>query len=139
MIRIIHTACAAALVIVALIAHGVKEEKRALDDEAARLAAETVALRAAIARETAEWAHLNSPDSLRRIAEHLYGAGPWSHAAAGGSWRGAESETWRGAVVLRAVAPRQVVDIRTLAYRRLALRDASRAPREAFARTEARP
>lgn len=75
MIRIVHTACAALLVTVTLIAYGVKEETRALRRQIEALADERQAVRDEIATLEAEWDHINSPATLRRIAMRLYGDG----------------------------------------------------------------
>ncbi len=73
MIRILHTACAALLVAVALIAYGKKQEVRALRAERDAMLAEKVAARAALATLEAEWRHLNDPAELRRTAARLFG------------------------------------------------------------------
>lgn len=73
MIRIVHTACAALLVAVALIAYGVKEETRALQREIEAVERETHRVEREIAALEIEWSYLNSPTVLREIATRLYG------------------------------------------------------------------
>lgn len=75
MIRILHTACAALLVAVALIAYGVKQEVRALRSEKASLERAKESAEAALATAEAEWRHWNDPAQLRRTAARLYGPG----------------------------------------------------------------
>jgi hypothetical protein len=73
MIRMVHTACAALLVAVALIAYGVKEETRALQREIKAVERETGRVEREIAALGIEWSYLNSPAVLRQIAVRLYG------------------------------------------------------------------
>lgn len=73
MIRIVHTACAALLVAVALIAYGVKEETRALQGEIEAVERETDRVEREIAALEIEWSYLNSPAALHEIAVQLYG------------------------------------------------------------------
>lgn len=102
MIRILHTACAGLLVMVALLAYGLKEETAQLRREVDRLKAERAELADAIDLQRAEWAALNAPDTLRRIADHLYGEG---------RMLGADGE------ILTAWRPEQLVEIRDLPLR----------------------
>lgn len=76
MIRILHTACAALLVVVALVAYGVKEETGALRDEVKRLTAQKAEMESEIKRLETEWAYLNGPEQLLAIARRVYGADP---------------------------------------------------------------
>lgn len=80
MIRILHTACVGALVGVALVAYGVKEETAALDRKVIELKERRAALHEAIQRERAEWAYLNSPAVLEAIATRVFGAGRYGSA-----------------------------------------------------------
>ncbi len=73
MIRLVHTACAALLVAVALIAYGVKEETRALQREIEAVERETERVEREIAALEIEWTYLNSPAVLKNIATRLYG------------------------------------------------------------------
>lgn len=73
MIRLVHTLCATLLVAVALIAYGVKEETRALQREIEAVERETERVAREIDALETEWAYLNSPRALRRIATALYG------------------------------------------------------------------
>lgn len=76
MIRILHTACAGLLVVIALVAYGVKEETGALREEVQRLTAQKAAMQSEIQRLETEWAYLNGPEQLLAIARRVYGADP---------------------------------------------------------------
>lgn len=99
MIRILHTACVGALVGVALVAYGVKEEIAALDRKVVELKEQRAALHEAIQRERAEWAYLNSPAVLDAIATRVFGAGRY------GSAENTLLSPWR---------PEQLVELRDL-------------------------
>lgn len=99
MIRLLHTACAALLVMVALVAYGVKEETAALRDQIVDLEQRKADLHDEIAMLRAEWSYLNGPDMLARIAARVYGEGRFIGADGG---------------VLQPWRPEQLVELRDL-------------------------
>lgn len=74
MIKLFHMGVAALVVAVALVGYGRKEETAALAREIVRLEAERERLLAETEALESEWAYLNGPDQLWRIARAAYGA-----------------------------------------------------------------